>query len=55
MRATHAGRDLTSFAARARVPVGFLAAALFVCLARPTVLSLVLGFPVAAAGEALRI
>ncbi len=50
-----AGRKpLGAWLARIRVPLGFLAAAVFLLRARPTPLSLALGLPLAAVGLALR-
>jgi len=46
---------LARWLARWRVPLGFLAAALVLWLARPTRLSLLLGAAVSAAGEAIRV
>ncbi len=48
------GRDFGAWLARIRVPLGFVAAALFLLRARPSPLSLALGLPLAAAGLALR-
>lgn len=47
--------DLSLTLARWRVPLGFLCGAAVIWLARPTPQSMMLGFPIAAAGEALRI
>jgi protein-S-isoprenylcysteine O-methyltransferase Ste14 len=46
---------LARWLARWRVPLGFLAAALVLWLARPTWLSLLLGAAVSATGEAIRV
>jgi hypothetical protein len=57
VRATLLGRrgTLTRFLARGRVPLGFACAVVVLWLARPTGRSLLLGAPIAIAGEALRI
>lgn len=47
-------KDERSFLQRARVPLGFLTAVLFILSARPSWLSLACGLPVALLGAALR-